>query len=297
MPNWSEVLHSIEQAKNLNSAINSYRIEYIKKIEQLTGRNVITYYSAWLRGPRTPNTDIDEQDKNAFMNAIYRMDRKRGLLLILHTPGGDIAATEGIVEYLQSMFGGDVHAVVPQICMSAGTMIAMSCRKIIMGKQSALGPIDPQLNGVACQSVLEEFDKAVEDIRMRPSSLGLWQAIISKYHPTYLTECRNAIKWSESLARKWLNAADPGIDVDKLMNVFLNHKGTFTHNRRINRDNCIKAGLLTVESLEDDHMLQDAVLSLHHTYMIFFDKFLVSKVVENSLGSSYLRMYSLPAMQ
>ena len=45
-----------------------------------------------------------------------------------------------------------MRAFIPQISMSAGTMIAMSCREIIMGEQSSLGPIDPQMGGIACQA-------------------------------------------------------------------------------------------------------------------------------------------------
>ena len=42
--------------------------------------------------------------------------------------------------------------------------MALSCKEVIMGKQSSLGPIDPQLGGIACQSVIEEFEKAINDV-------------------------------------------------------------------------------------------------------------------------------------
>ena len=80
------------------------------------------------------------------MTVIHQLDRDKGLDLILHTPGGDTAATESIVDYLHNMFGNNIRAIVPQLAMSAGTMIACSCKEIIMGLQSSLGPIDPQLD-------------------------------------------------------------------------------------------------------------------------------------------------------
>lgn len=79
------------------------------------------------------------------MSVIHKLDRSRGLDLILHTPGGDMAATESLVDYLRSMFGTDVRAIIPQLAMSGGTIMALSCNKIIMGKESSIGPIDPQL--------------------------------------------------------------------------------------------------------------------------------------------------------
>ncbi len=67
-------------------------------------------------------------DKNGFMTAINGIDTSKGLDLILHTPGGDTAATESIVDYLWSKFNGDVRCFVPQMAMSAGTMIACSSK-------------------------------------------------------------------------------------------------------------------------------------------------------------------------
>lgn len=122
---------------------------------------------------------------NAFMNAVYQLDKSKGLDLILHTPGGDLAATENIVNYLHSVFVADIRAVVPQLSMSAGTMIAFSCKEIIMGKQSSLCPIDPQYQSLACQALIDYFHKAVNDVTANPNSLGLWQTIISKYLQLY----------------------------------------------------------------------------------------------------------------
>ncbi len=40
----------------------------------------------------------------------------------------------------------------------------------MMGKQSNLEPIDPQIGGVPCQGVLDEFRQAKEDIKTNPNS-------------------------------------------------------------------------------------------------------------------------------
>ena len=77
------------------------------------------------------------------MTCIHGMDCSKGLDLVLHTTGGSPAAAEAIVNYLRAKFGNDIRVIVPQLAMSAGTMIACSAKQIIMGKQSSLGPIDP----------------------------------------------------------------------------------------------------------------------------------------------------------
>lgn len=291
MANWSKILNEVQTYQDQIGKLNELKSKYLKDISNITGRNVIAYYSGWLKDGTTPNISINDQDVNAFMNAVYQLDMDKGLDLILHTPGGDIAATESIVSYLHSVFGDNIRAIIPQLSMSAGTMIALSCKEIVMGKQSSLGPIDPQYQGLACQAIIDEFNKAVSDITANPNSLGLWQTIISKYHPTLLTDCANAVRWSKELATQWLTSVNPTINMQAVEDKFISHANSYSHSRHISKDNCRAVGLNIVD-LEADQALQDAVLSLHHCYMILFDKWRYSKVVENQLGSLYIQSYS-----
>ena len=64
------------------------------------------------------------------MTVIHELDRSLGLDLLLDTPGGETAATESLVDYLRSMFGSNMRAIVPQLAMSGGTMIACACNEI-----------------------------------------------------------------------------------------------------------------------------------------------------------------------
>ena len=147
MPNWGEVLSEI-QSVQVGNPLDIIRRKYLDIMHQYTGRNVIAYYSGFLQKPNNSGA-IDDNDKNAFMQTAYGLDKSIGLDLILHTPGGNTAATESIVHYLKSIFGKDIRAFVPQMAMSAGTMIALSCKEIVMGKQSNIGPIDPQFGGMS----------------------------------------------------------------------------------------------------------------------------------------------------
>ena len=64
----------------------------------------------------------DEERRKREREESARRQEGRGLDLILHTPGGDMAATESLVDYLRAMFGTDICAFVPQLAMSAGTI-------------------------------------------------------------------------------------------------------------------------------------------------------------------------------
>ena len=285
MPSWSDIFNEVNNQKDPIDYLNNKRHALLKEISQVTSRNVISYYSGWLKGVTTEHVSITDGDKNAFMQAVYQLDKTKGLDLILHTPGGDIAATESIIDYLHSIFDGNIRAIVPQIAMSAGTMIALSCNSIMMGKQSNLGPIDPQIGGVACGAVLAEFEEAKKDIKDDISSLGLWQVIISKYHPTFLVTCANAQAWSIELAQKWIK---DGGNKNIIIETFSDHSNSKSHNRHISKDKCKEVGL-NIEDMETDQNLQDLILTLHHCYMIFFDMTHVVKIIENNIGAVYLK--------
>ncbi len=94
------------------------------------------------------------------MAMCHELNVENGLDLILHTPGGDVAATESIIDYLNNIFDGNIRAIIPQLAMSGGTMIACSCKEIVMGKQSSGGPVDPQINSVPAHGVISEFKNA-----------------------------------------------------------------------------------------------------------------------------------------
>lgn len=296
MPNWKEVLDEIqaEAKKGVPNALDIIRRKYLLEIQKKTGRNVIAYYSGWLQRGNAIDVIVNDKDKNAFMVNIHRLDRKKGLDLILHTPGGDLAATESIVDYLNQMFGNDVRAIIPQISMSAGTMMALSCKEIIMGKQSNLGPIDPQMGGVACQAVLDEFQKAKDDIKSNPQAAPLWQVIISKYHPTFLGACQSSIEWSEKLAFDWLTrnmSKGNEAKTKKILKEFSDHKTNKSHARHISKDKCKEIGVSIVD-MEDDNHLQDLILTAHHSFMHTFSHSTATKIVENHLGVAYVE--SLP---
>jgi hypothetical protein len=288
MPSWNDILAEVIACPP-EAPLDKVRRKYLLKLSNHTERNTIAYYSGFLQKPGVANTQINDDDKNGFMATIHTLDRSKGLDLILHTPGGDIAATESIVHYIHQMFGFDVRAIIPQIAMSAGTMIACSCKEIVMGKQSNIGPIDPQYNGIPCYGVLDEFSRAVEETKLDPSSIPVWQTVISKYHPTFIGECQNAIDWSSTIVKDWLvqnmlkDRANPTDEAKRVVDKLSDHDGTKTHARHIHLEEAERLGL-KVAKLEEDPNLQDLVLTVHHAYMHSFANSNCVRIIENHLG-------------
>ncbi len=297
MPNWNAVLAQIQQFQTQHSeqaklAVDLVRRQYLANLHGYTGRNVIAYYSGFLSKPGIFESEISDEDKNGFMMAVHQLDRAKGLDLILHTQGGSISATQSIVNYLRKMFGADIRAVVPQIAMSAGTMIACACRTILMGSHSNLGPIDPHLRGAPAPAVLEEFKRACREVKADPSKTPIWQAIIGQYRPTFLSQCENAIDWSNDFVRHELAAVmfvgDKKAKQKARKIVKILTKGGLGHDRHFHAEECEQLGLV-VERIEKDPQLQDLLLTVHHCFMHSLMNTPSFKIIENHMGAAFVK--------
>jgi len=299
MPSWHDLLNQLKEKGSTHDVI---RRDYLKQLHRITGRNVITYYSGWLQKPKMPGLAVNDADKNGFMTVIHGLDRKKGLDLILHTPGGDTAATESIVDYLRSMFGTDIRAIVPQLAMSAGTMIACATKEILMGAHSSLGPIDPQLGGRPAHGILEEFKRAHEEIKADNTRAFVWQPIIQKYVPTLIGECEKAIQWSNEMTKEWLVSGmfrgdqDANAKADKVIEELADHALTKSHARHLSLKKALDLGL-TVTPLEKDQKLQEAVLSVHHACILTLSHTGAFKIIENHKGVATIAVYQQVMIQ
>ncbi len=292
MPNWKEVLEEIAgtEPAGQQSPFDIVRQKYLKLLSEHTGRNVIAYYSGWLQHPTVFDTSINDEDKNGFMLCCHGIDPTKGLDLILHTPGGGTYATESIIYYLRGIFGDNIRAIVPQIAMSAGTIIATSCKSILMGKHSNLGPVDPHINGIPAQAVKAQFEQARKDIQEDSRTIPIWQPMFSHLGVSFLTECNWSIEATknlviDSLKRNMLKN-DPDIEnkakaIAKALSDLEENK---SHERHFHADYCINIGL-AIDSLEKDQILQNLVLTVHHCYMHALANLLLSKIIENQAGN------------
>lgn len=263
-------------------------------LRQKTGRNVIAIYSGWLSKPANNNVSINDEDVNGLMATVHGLDTSLGLDLILHTPGGSMSATFAIVNYLRKKFGNDIRAIVPQIAMSAGTIIACACKAILMTRHSQLGPTDPQLRGIPAHGVIAEFQRACREVKKDRSRAAIWQAIISQYRPAFLSQCENAIQWSKEFVAEQLETVmfegerDRKKKASNAVKKLTDYRGNKMHDRPLHFDECQAIGL-KVSLIEQDNDLQDIVLSIHHCYMNVFMNGVAIKVIENHLGAAIVK--------
>lgn len=296
MPNWGDVLEEIaDEQRRAAQSFDTIRRKYLHELADLTGRNVIAYYSGWQSKPGISGVEIRDEDRDGFMRALHDLDVGRGLDLILHTPGGSIAATQAIVTYLREKFGRDIRAIVPHTAMSGGTIIACACKEIVMAKHSSIGPIDPQIRGVPAKGVLKEFERAFEEIVANPEKKVVWAPILAQYTPTFIGNCENAVAWSEEFTRQQLRSnmfrgrqrADERVNT--VMRALTEYEEVKLHERQISHREAKEIGL-KITLLEDNQELQDLVLTLHHCYVHTLSNTQAFKLIENHDGASFVKV-------
>ncbi len=309
MPIWSEILKELDSLQKEEEKLpyDDIRRKYLSLLSEKTGRNTILYATSWTQPGNVGNPDlisIVPEDVQGFMEVFYELDGDKGLDLILHSPGGLVEAAEALVSYIRTKFS-DVRVIIPHAAMSAATMIACSSNKIIMGKHSSLGPIDPQFvldtqlgrRAIPAQSIIDQFEMAKDECADQ-TKLGPWMPILGQYGPGIIIECENATELSEQLVFEWLKSYMLEGNEDKAKEIasyLSDHTKFKTHGRYINREDAKDLGL-SIEDLENDQEFQDLVLSIFHATTHTFNGTGAVKIIENNLGRAFIRSDGIPRM-
>jgi hypothetical protein len=305
MPTWGQILGEIRQQIQTGDkqAFDTVRNKYLRELSNSTDRDTIIYATRWTSGDAPPNlVSINDEDIHAFMEAVAGLKREN-LDLIIHTGGGSAEAADALVSYLRQKFR-HIRIIIPQAAMSAGTMIACAADKIVMGKQSSIGPIDPQfilqtavgLQVIPAQAILDQFKKAQEDCSQNPKNLNSWLPMLSQYGPALLVRCQDQIDFGKELVGNWLKeymfrGENPEI-ADHIADHLSNHANFKTHGKHIGIEKAKEIGL-KIESLEDNQDFQDKALSAFHATMHAFGSTNTAKVIANQNGNCYLKQFNI----
>lgn len=304
MPSWGELIKeaNTQVLAGVPNALDAIRQKYLKALSDLTGRDTILYASKWTTGGLPSNLiSIIDEDLQGFMEAVYGL-KNPNLDLILHTGGGSAEATDAIVSYLRQKFD-NIRVIIPQAAMSAGTMLACSADTIVMGKHSFIGPIDPQIMSqntgfIPAHSILEQFDKAQEEIKTDPAKLTSWIPMLSQYGPALLVLCKNQIEFGEKLVRSWLDSymfkGEDGTKATEISKYLSAHSNFLTHSKHISLVKAKELGLKITE-MEADPKFQEAALSVFHATMINFNANVV-KIICNQNGNAFIKQQQQQVM-
>jgi ATP-dependent protease ClpP protease subunit len=214
----------------------------IKDIEAVTKRPLFVYF-AQLDQP-IGHTDPDD------LSEVIQASNAKEADIFIQTPGGVVDATEKLISILKHKFSG-YRVIVPSWAKSAGTVIAISSSKIVLGINSELGPIDPQwvFNGVnvPCEIIAKD-----PNIAQHLRDMATFAASRMKQMAT------------ELLAEGMLRSKTPQ-EIETVITKISSNSGYMSHGAVIDYDEASSLGL-SVEYLEPDDELWRRIWMLYCLY-------------------------------
>lgn len=113
----------------------------LEQIAKERGSKVLLYVTGDRPGMETQiGPDVDD----IFVEHLDAFWPAEKITLILYTTGGNTATAWRLINLLRT-FCDDLEIIVMVKALSAGTLMCLGANRIIMSKQSTLGPIDPSL--------------------------------------------------------------------------------------------------------------------------------------------------------
>jgi len=121
------------------------------------------------------------------LESIYRNSQsfnpKKGVLLIIHSPGGSAESAYLISKALKNTTSKPFHVAIPRRAKSAATLLSLGADEIHMSKIAELGPIDPQINGRPALGMQHALDYVSELVEQHPAASKMLAAYLAKTLP------------------------------------------------------------------------------------------------------------------
>lgn len=308
MPTWTDIRLEIEEEEKRSGerARDIVRRGKLADLEGVTGRPLVVYATDFLNQDKVRSTQnetsITPYDKDGWVEVTKSLPGGP-LDVVLHSPGGSPFMAEWIVSFLRGKFS-PIRVMVPHSAKSAAAMVALSANEIIMDERGELGPIDPQMLlrqeertiQSPAQAILDQFERAKEEIKEDAGNLPVWLPVLRQYGPSLLEEAQNAIDLAKELVASWLErymfagsrtAKRQAADISDWVG---DHNNFKAHPRQILIDDLIVKGASVVDLRRPkNEQLRDAVWAVWTAYRITFDRSGAYKMFENSRGEAFIR--------
>ncbi len=223
------------------------------ELEKEIGIPIISFFTSF-----TYAVMLEDNDADMLEGVLQKCDLSEGFALLLSSPGGSGLAAERIINICRSYSGkGEYTVIIPGKAKSAATMISLGASKIIVGKTSELGMIDPQIvikkeeeepKWFSVYSIVKSYQELFGKAVKEKGNLQPYLQQLTNYDERDIAEYRSALSLSEDIAVKSLEAGMlSGLteeEIKKKIEIFLTpEKGKKVHGRPIYAQDALDCGL------------------------------------------------------
>jgi hypothetical protein len=225
---------------------------------------------------------IEDSDAIMLESVLRDVDTKKGFALFLNSPGGSGLAAERIINVCRSHSRtGEYVVVVPGKAKSAATMVAFGASRIVMGRTSELGPIDPQIRIpgkpyiFSVYNMVAGYDELFRKAVACRGNLEPYLQQLAHYDTREIGEFRSAISLSEDIAIKALRTGMlrrfSKKDIERKIQDFIVPKKVKVHGRPICAEDAKKCGL-SIDIVD----VKDSIWNEVHKLYMRLDLFVTS---------------------
>lgn len=274
-----------------HSAHASTRYQALRAFSDITGRNTVAYYSGWLqKRSKTATELIERADNFGIMECLRGIDKTKGLDLVLHLPGGSLAAVETAILGIREQFKGNVRVFVPECILSSGSILSFLGKEIWMGNYSSLGQVAPMHETSFDTPSVAELEYQKAHVGGNLSFDTFLQSIVG-LKPMTIRLSEREMSWSTQLAKEALRSGMFNSNHRQAVEVLRNFKAVLRSHgamRNLSRRRCREIGL-TIRFFEDDWLLHGLILQIHRAFINSFLQSDEVKIIQNDQGAIYSR--------
>jgi hypothetical protein len=266
---------------------HSTRVEIIKSIEKDIGRKVLAFFTTF-----SFPAGIYQGDAAMLEGVLRKMDLKKGLTLIISSPGGSGLEAERIVNVCRTYSNNDFEVLVQGQAKSAATMICFGANQIVMSKTSELGPIDPQvqleenetIKVFSVYNIIESYKSLFKRAVATKGKLEPFIAQLEHYDEREIAEYTRQVELTNDIAVKLLSCSMmkkiSRKEIEKKIQIFLQPTTTKVHGRPIFIDEARKSGLKISEAELNSTLWRD--VSEYSTRLNFLTSSKYLKIIETA---------------
>ncbi|MCH8824780.1 MAG: hypothetical protein IH984_14880 [Planctomycetes bacterium] len=154
-------------------------------------------------------TRLMRTDADRIYRSITKFAKKKPILLVLCSSGGEIDAAYFISKLCREYAEDKFIVAVPREAKSAATLICCGADEIHMGSLSELGPIDPQIKNRPALALKQSVEHLAELTKTYPTAQEMFATFLSKSLELsqlgyYERIAESAVQYAERLIAKRL---------------------------------------------------------------------------------------------
>ena len=293
----------LDKQLNFQQLTEERKLQLVKISKLRGGRDILVYAADFNK--KADAISINYSDLLPISDQLSNLSGDK-IDLIIETPGGSGEVAEDIVKLLHDKYD-EVGVIIPGWSKSAGTIIAIAGDGILMGKLSALGPIDAQLTWqgkhFSAHALIEGLKKIKKEIEETGVLNKAYIPILQGISPGEIENAENSLSFARDLVKQWLvkykfknwnthsstkkevTAQEKEKRAEEIASILCDHSHWKTHGRSIKLEDLVKMGI-KIFDYSKEQKLNEAITRYYTLLQMTFAT-TIYKVIETKNSQIY----------